>query len=107
MLKRAADTTFDDRSRGQAMADTLVERVTGRPAGEPEPVALSLVMSDQSLWGQDNAPAVLDGYGLIPASVAQRLVAGEAVARARNGGWRRCGRRCCVGELAAVGICGA
>ena len=31
-LKRAADTTFDDRSRGQVMADTLVERVTGRPA---------------------------------------------------------------------------
>jgi hypothetical protein len=31
-LKRAADTTFDERSRGQVMADTLVERVTGRPA---------------------------------------------------------------------------
>jgi hypothetical protein len=31
-LKRSADTTFDDRSRGQVMADTLVERVTGRPA---------------------------------------------------------------------------
>ncbi len=74
VLKRAADTTFDDRSRGQVMADTLVERVTGHPAEEPEHVALNLVMSDQALWGQDNAPAVLDGYGPIPASVAQRLV---------------------------------
>jgi hypothetical protein len=37
VLKRQADTTFDDRSRGQVMADTLVERVTGRPAEEPEP----------------------------------------------------------------------
>jgi Domain of unknown function (DUF222) len=55
-LKRAADTTFDDRSRGQVMADTLVERVTGRPAEAPEPVALNLVMSDQALWGQDTAP---------------------------------------------------
>ena len=73
-LTRAADTTFDDRSRGQVMADTVVERVTGRPAEEPEHVALNLVMSDQALWGQDNAPAVLDGYGPIPASVAQRLV---------------------------------
>jgi Domain of unknown function (DUF222) len=73
-LKGAADTTFDDRSRGQVMADTLVERVTGRPAEVPEPVALNLVMSDQALWGQDNAPAVLDGYGPIPASLAQRLV---------------------------------
>jgi Domain of unknown function (DUF222) len=73
-LKRSADTTFDDRSRGQVMADTLVERVTGRPAAEPEHVALSLVMSDQALWGRDTAPAVLDGYGPIPASLAQRLV---------------------------------
>jgi hypothetical protein len=73
-LKRAADTTFDDRSRGQVMADTLTERVTGRPAEAPESVALNLVMSDQALWGQDNAPAVLDGYGPIPATVAQRLV---------------------------------
>jgi hypothetical protein len=73
-LKRAADTTFDDRSRGQVMADTLVERASGHPAEEPEHVALNVVMSDQSLWGQDNAPAALDGYGPIPASVAQRLV---------------------------------
>ena len=56
------------------MADTLVERVTGRPADRAAPVALNLVMSDQALWGQDNAPAVLDGYGPIPASLAQRLV---------------------------------
>jgi hypothetical protein len=73
-LKRSADTTFDDRSRGQVMADTMVERVTGRPAEEPESVSLNLVMSDAALWGQDNAPAVLDGYGPIPASLAQRLV---------------------------------
>jgi hypothetical protein len=73
-LKRAADTTFDDRCRGQVMADTLVERVTGRPAEAPEPVALNLVMSDQALFGQDNAPAVLEGYGPIPAALAQSLV---------------------------------
>ncbi len=91
-LKRSADTTVDDRSRGQVMADTLVERVTGRPADASAPVALNLVMSDQALWGQDNAPAVLDGYGPIPASVAQRLVR-DAVAD--NGRWRRCGG--CIG----------
>jgi hypothetical protein len=82
-LKRTADATFDDRARGQVMADTLVERVTGRSAEEPEHVALNLVMSDQALWGQDNAPAVLDGYGPIPASVAQRLVR-DAVVDARS-----------------------
>jgi hypothetical protein len=74
VLKRATDITFDDRSRGQVMADTLVKRVTGRPAVEPESVALHLVMSDQALWGQDNAPAVLDGYGPIPASLARRML---------------------------------
>jgi hypothetical protein len=78
-LKRVADTTFDDRSRGQVMADTVVERITGRPAEQPEPVALNLVMSDHALWGQDSAPAVLDGYGPIPASLAQRLVADAVV----------------------------
>jgi hypothetical protein len=83
VLKRQADTTFDDRSRGQVMADTLVERVTGRPAEEPEPVALNLVTSDQALWGQDTAPAVLDGYGPVPAWVGQRLVR-DAVADERS-----------------------
>ena len=59
-LKRAADTTFDDRSRGRVMADTLVERVTGRPAETPEPVAVNLVISDQTLLGGDNSPAVVE-----------------------------------------------
>jgi hypothetical protein len=77
-LKRAADTTFDERSRGQVMADALVERVTGRPAEEPESVSLNVVMSDAALWGQDSAPAVVEGYGPIPASLARRLV-GDAV----------------------------
>ena len=62
MLKRAADATFDDRSRGQVMADALVERVTGRPADVPQPVALNLVMSDRTLFGRGGSPAVLEGY---------------------------------------------
>ena len=73
-MKRAADTTFDDRFRGQVMADTLVERVTGRPAETPEPVAVNLVMTDQTLLGGDTTPAVVDGYGPIPAAVARGLV---------------------------------
>ena len=56
------------------MADTLVQRVTGRPAGTPEPVAVNLVLSDQTLPGGDNTPAVVDGDGPIPASVARSLV---------------------------------
>ena len=55
-LKRAADTTFDDRSRGQVMADTLVERVTGQAGRVAEPVAVNLVIADETLLGGDNGP---------------------------------------------------
>src|SRR6476620_4348759 len=101
-LKRTADTTFDDRTRGQVMADTVVERVTGHPADEPEHVALNLVMSDQALWGQDNAPAVLDGYGPIPASLAQRLVRDAVVAERSVATLRRLYRDPTSGSLVAM-----
>jgi hypothetical protein len=76
-LNRAAGSalaTGDHRSRGAVMADTVAERVTGRPAGVPEPVAVNLVISDETLLGGDNSPAVIEGYGPIPASVARDLV---------------------------------
>ncbi|NVN51811.1 DUF222 domain-containing protein [Mycolicibacterium hippocampi] len=77
--KRAADTTFDGRTRGQVMADTVYERVTGRSAATPVPVALNLVMADSTLAGDDEEPAWLDGYGPVPAGFACRLI-GDAVA---------------------------
>jgi hypothetical protein len=82
-LKRAADTTFDDRTRGQVMADTLVERVTGRPAEIAQPIAVNLLISDETLLGDDDSAAVVDGYGPIPAAVARHLVS-DAVADART-----------------------
>jgi hypothetical protein len=73
-LRRQADTTFDGRSRGQVMADTLVERVTGRSAASAPPIAVNLVLSDATLLGGDDTPADLCGYGPIPAAVARSLV---------------------------------
>jgi uncharacterized protein DUF222 len=73
-LRRAADTTFDGRSRGQVMADALVERVTGQPADSACPIQVNLVLSDQTLLSDDNTPADICGYGPIPASVARGLV---------------------------------
>jgi hypothetical protein len=73
-LRRAADVCCDGRSRGQVMADTLVERVTGRAATVPTPIAVNLVLSDETLLGGDNAPADICGYGPIPATVARAMV---------------------------------
>lgn len=78
-LKREADSCGDGRSRGQVMADTLFERVTGRSAAEAASVAVNLVISDQALMGVESSAAVIAGYGPVPAAVAQRLIC-DAVA---------------------------
>ena len=56
------------------MADTLVERVTGRSAATPTPIAVNLVLSDRTLLSSDTTPADICGYGPIPAEVARGLV---------------------------------
>ncbi|MEA4944336.1 MAG: DUF222 domain-containing protein [Propionicimonas sp.] len=63
----------DPRSRGQVMADTLVCRATGQAAAQAVPVEVQLVISDEALLGDGEAPARLVGYGPIPAGVARRL----------------------------------
>jgi hypothetical protein len=88
-LRREADTRCDGRSRGQVMADTLVERVTGRDAAVPTPIAVNLVLSDATLLGGDTAPAELHGYGPIPAAVARSMVAGALADRRSRATLRR------------------
>jgi hypothetical protein len=73
-LRREADTCVDGRPRGQVMADTLVERVTGRSAATATPIAVNLVLSDEALICGSNAPADVSGYGPIPAAVARELI---------------------------------
>jgi hypothetical protein len=88
-LRREADTRGDGRPRGQVMADTLVERVTGRDAAVPPPIAVNLVMSDETLFGGDATPADLCSYGPIPAAVARTLVAGAVADRRSRATLRR------------------
>ncbi|OBK44333.1 HNH endonuclease signature motif containing protein [Mycobacterium sp. 1081908.1] len=88
-LRREADTRCDGRSRGQVMADTLVERVTGRDAAVPTPIAVNLVLTDATLLGGDDAPADLCGYGPIPAAVARAMVAGTLADRRSRATLRR------------------
>lgn len=101
-LKRAADTTFDDRSRGQIMADTVVERVTGRAAGRPVPLTVNLVMADTTLAGDDDAPAWLAGYGPIPAGFARTLTGDAAADTAVKTMLRRLYRHPRSGQLVAM-----
>lgn len=100
-LKRCADTTFDGRTRGQAMADTVVERVTGRPAETPVPVNLNMVMADTTLAGDDEAPAWISGYGPVPAGFARQLIADAADPELRST-LRRLYRHPQSGQLVAM-----
>jgi hypothetical protein len=82
-LKAHADAlkgTGDERSGGQIMADTLVERVTGRDEADQVPVTVNLLVSDETLLAGGSAPGVLlegsaAGVGTVPAQVARELVA--------------------------------
>ncbi len=77
-LTRAADSTRatgDPRSRGQVMADTLVERLTGQAHADDVPVQVNLVMTDTSLLAGDPEPAAIPGYGPVPAAIARHLAA--------------------------------
>ena len=82
-LKRVADTNGDGRSRGQVMADTLVQRVTGAPAEVAVPIAVNLVLTDDTLFGGAATPGRIPGYGPVPAAIACRL-ARDAVADERS-----------------------
>jgi HNH endonuclease len=101
-LKRAADTTFDGRSRNQVMADTLVERTTGHPADAPTPIAVNLVLSDETLLGGDDTPGRIAEYGPIPAAVARQMVAAAGTTTQGRSTLRRLYRHPRSGALVAM-----
>jgi hypothetical protein len=63
----------DPRSRGQLMADLLVERVTGTRGGITG-IEIQLIMTDRTLFQGDAEPARLPGYGIVPAGWARALI---------------------------------
>ena len=75
-LERYADSRRaqgDPRSRGQIMADALVERVTGQATADAVNAEIQLVMTDRSLLGDDHEPARIAGFGPIPAALARDI----------------------------------
>lgn len=101
-LRREADARCDGRSRGQVMADTLVERVTGRDATVPIPVAVNLVLSDETLLGGGSAPADMCGYGPVPAAVACAMISSAVGDRSSRATLRRLYARPEAGALVAM-----
>jgi hypothetical protein len=89
-LSRHADAEIGQggshgRGRGQVMADALVERLTGSPAGTVR-TEVQLVMTDRTLLQGDSEPAHLPGYGTVPAQVARDLVRGGGHERMEGSG---------------------
>lgn len=105
-LTRHADSLRaggDARSRGQIMADTLVERVTGQSRAPATPTEVQLVMTDGALLGQDSTPARLVGYGPLPAAVARAILRASADATDEAQVWlRRLYTSPTTGELASL-----
>ncbi len=102
-LQAAADTGQaggDGRSRGQLMADTLVERVTGQASADAVPVQVNLLVPADSLLGDGAEPAHLQGYGPVPAPAARELV--HTAADSAQAWVRRLFLRSDVGALVAM-----
>ena len=67
----------DERTRGQIMADTVVERITGQASATAVPVQIQLVMTDRTLLAGDAEPAELEGHGPLPAPLVRGWLRGD------------------------------
>ncbi len=69
----------DRRSGSQIMVDTAVERITGQSHAGDVAVEVGVLMTAESLLGDSDMPALLSGYGPLPAAIGRRLAAGSKV----------------------------
>ena len=79
---QAARSAGEERGQGQIMADTLVTRITGQSSAPAVPIEVQLIVSDDTLLGEADTPALLTGCGPIPAGVARRLFAAPSTTTA-------------------------
>ncbi|MFD7004701.1 HNH endonuclease [Rhodococcus jostii] len=63
------------RTRNQLMVDLLFHRGTGQAVASGVPVAVNLVLSDETLLAGGHEAAQLQGFGPVPAGIARQLVA--------------------------------
>lgn len=90
---KALRAAGDERTLGQLRADVLVGRVTGQLEAPAVPVEVQLVVPAGTLFGSTavlraltsgDEPAVLSGYGPLPAPVARQMVRDTAACSLRR-----------------------
>ncbi|WP_299055435.1 DUF222 domain-containing protein [uncultured Nocardioides sp.] len=70
----AQDDPDDDRTHAQIVADLFVSRLTNQKHAQATPVAVKLLVSAETLLGDEDTPADVEHIGPVPASVARQLV---------------------------------
>lgn len=81
---RGLRSAGDERTIGQIMAQTLVERVTGVAHADAIEVEIQLVMDAPTMLGQDGEPVDLIGYGPISPDVSDDLIERAPTASVRR-----------------------
>jgi Domain of unknown function (DUF222) len=78
-LRRHTDTLIaagDERTRGQIMADTLIERVTGQATANDVNVEVGIVMPIDALTDPESTGAAdITGYGPVPSGIVRDILA--------------------------------
>jgi hypothetical protein len=64
----------DGRTKGQLMADALVERLTDQAAADAVNIDVRLIMSPETLQPGSSRPAWISGHGPLPAGLARELI---------------------------------
>lgn len=85
-------------SRDQAMADTFVELLTGQTTADGVTAEVVVVMSDTSLFGNDDVPAWIPGHGPLPAGMIKHWLSDPHAAKF----FRRMYTRATDGQLVAL-----
>ncbi len=69
----------DPRSASHIMVDTAVQRLTGQSRADDIAVEIGILMTPESLLADADAdvPAMLAGYGPVPAAIARQLATGS------------------------------
>ena len=109
VLQREADrlrAAGDERTRGQIMADTLVQRVVAPhlaavAGGADLPIVINLVVPDSVLLGDGTAGGHVEGYGDVPGDLLREWLA-DHLDDGTDAWLRRLYARPSTGELVAM-----